>query len=128
MSPNATTFGKVLHGSGMRHTTRHLNQRLSCGASVTSGHLTWQPSVLYGNFTVVARFFPGGKANVSSATGFIGLDAADNQASITMGFHGDGWFNDGEGPHKYQHGIYAVSGLESRAKQARGIWKSPVSK
>ncbi len=107
MTPDATTFGEVLDGTGMRHTTRRLPERLPCGASVASGHLTWQPNILYGNFTITARFFPGGERNVSSATGFIGLDAAGNKASITMGFHGDGWFNEGEGAHKYQHGIYA---------------------
>lgn len=39
--------------------------------------------------------------------GFIGLDSHKNEASITMGFHGDGWPKSGEGSRKYQTGIYA---------------------
>eukprot|EP00054_Salpingoeca_dolichothecata_P016716 m.98590 g.98590 ORF g.98590 m.98590 type:complete len:264 (+) comp22112_c0_seq1:136-927(+) len=104
---NATQFGAI-KGTGMIHTTRKINPTISqCVAGATSGHLTWNPSVLYGNFTVVARWFPGTEKTVSSATGFIGLDAPNNEASITMGFHGLGWPKDEEGPFRYQHGIYA---------------------
>ncbi len=114
MTANATSFGIYYEGSGedkaygMRHTTTHVSTASNaCKAGAASGHLTWNRDVLYGNFTVVARWFPGNKANVSSATGFIGLDSPGNEASITMGFHGDGWPENGEGSHKYQHGIYS---------------------
>ena len=74
----------------------------------SSGHLTWNPPLLYGNFSVVARWFPGAEAEVKTSTGFIGLDSSGNEASITMGFHGSGWLGgNGEGAHRYQHGIYA---------------------
>merc|ERR1712187_383592 len=92
-------------------TTRKLSATASsCGAYSSSGHATWNPDLLYGNFTVVAKWFPGAAADVSTATGFIGLDSAGNEASITMGFHGDGWPKAKEGSHKYQHGIYAENG------------------
>eukprot|EP00947_MAST-08B_sp_MAST-8B-sp1_P006290 g6290.t1 len=112
MSAAATTFGTAdpARGVGLTHTTKHVpKSSSSCGsATVQSGHLTFNPPLLYGNFSVSARWFPGTKANVSTATGFIGLDADGNVASITMGFHGDGWLGGhGEGAHKYQHGIYA---------------------
>ena len=101
---NATTFGK----DGMVHTTRKTSPSTSsCGAYSSSGHATWTPLLKYGNFTVVAKWFPGSEESVSTATGFIGLDSDGNEASITMGFHGDGWPTSGEGSHKYQHGIYA---------------------
>eukprot|EP00756_Hemistasia_phaeocysticola_P061189 Hpha_TRINITY_DN4679_c0_g1::TRINITY_DN4679_c0_g1_i1::g.97074::m.97074 len=81
MTPHATTFGS----SGMVHTTTKADpSKSSCGALSNSGHATWNPHLLYGNFTVVARWFPGGSKNVSTATGFIGLDANNNVASITM--------------------------------------------
>ena len=57
----------------------------------SSGHLTWDPALLYGNFTVVARWFPGAPSVAETSTGFIGLDSTGNEASITMGFHGAGW-------------------------------------
>ena len=70
--------------------------------------MTWDPPLLFGNFSVVARWFPGEAARVRTSTGFIGLDSPSNEASITMGFHGLGWLGgNGEGPHRYQHGIYA---------------------
>ena len=69
--------------------------------------------------SVVARWFPGEEHTVQTATGFIGLDAPNNEASITMGFHGAGWLGGNkEGPHRYQHGIYADV---SSAIRARGI-------
>lgn len=101
---NATTFDQ----NGMVHTTRKVDPSTSsCGAYSTSGHATWNPNLLYGNFTVMAKWFPGGSDVVSTATGFIGLDSDSNEASITMGFHGDGWPKSSEGSHKYQTGIYA---------------------
>lgn len=106
MTANATTFGK----NGMVHTTTKADPTLSsCGAESNSGHATWNHGVLYGNFTVTAKWFPGASADVSTATGFIGLDSNGNEASITMGFHGDGWPKENEGSHKYQHGIYATN-------------------
>jgi hypothetical protein len=63
---------------------------------------------VYGNFTIVARFFPGSADQVNTSTAFIGLDTNSNSASITMGFHGAGWLKgDGTGPHQYQLGVYA---------------------
>ena len=53
-------------------------------------------------------FFPGDAAEVNTSTAFIGLDSPSNQASITMGFHGDGWLGGkGRGKHGYQLGVYA---------------------
>jgi hypothetical protein len=107
MTASATTFGP----GGMTHTTVALPRGTptSCQTQkpvCSSGHLTWDPLVLYGNFSVDARWFPGDKSGTS--TGFIGLDSDGNQGSITMGFHGSGWLGgEGEGPHKYQHGIYS---------------------
>lgn len=105
-SLNGTSFGH----NGMVHTTTKVNPSESaCGAYSKSGHATWNRDLLYGNFTVVAKWFPGSSDTVSTATGFIGLDSDKNEASITMGFHGDGWPKEGEGSHKYQHGIYATN-------------------
>jgi beta-glucanase (GH16 family) len=105
MTPAATAFGAVADGKGMVHTTSHTTPT-KCG-NVQSGHVTFNPAITYGNFTIVARWFPGDNSTVSSATGFIGLDANGNEASITMGFHGNGWRKADEGEFKYQHGIYA---------------------
>lgn len=90
----------------------------------SSGHMTWDPPLLFGNFSVVARWFPGEAARVRTSTGFIGLDSPSNEASITMGFHGLGWLGgNGEGPHRYQHGIYAdVARRASRAAHAPVGW------
>ena len=85
MTTNATTFGSIGGGTGMIHTTSSAPLNTSCNSNVTSGHITWQPAVLYGNFTVVAKWFPGPKTYVQSSTGFIGLDSPDNVASITQG-------------------------------------------
>jgi hypothetical protein len=102
-TPNATTFGTA----GMIHTTAQLDPSTSsCKAGATSGHITFNPDILYCNLSVVASWFDTTQ-NVSTATGFIGLDSAGNEASITMGFHGDGWPTADEGQFKYQHGIYA---------------------
>jgi beta-glucanase (GH16 family) len=99
---NATTFGP----NGMTHTTRQISASTSsCHAGATSGHITFNEALLYGNFSVEASWFDG-NGNMSTATGFLGLDADGNKASITMGFHGDGWPVAGEGQFKYQHGIY----------------------
>eukprot|EP00931_Biecheleriopsis_adriatica_P097098 TRINITY_DN70860_c0_g1_i1.p1 TRINITY_DN70860_c0_g1~~TRINITY_DN70860_c0_g1_i1.p1 ORF type:complete len:262 (-),score=25.98 TRINITY_DN70860_c0_g1_i1:32-817(-) len=103
-----TADATIFDANGMTHTTRRLDPSESqCGAYSSSGHATWNQEVLYGNFTVVARWFPGSTADVSTATGFIGLDSNGNEASITMGFHGEGWPKSDEGSRKYQHGIYA---------------------
>ena len=91
----------------MTHVTRRLDPSLSaCGANASSGHLVWSTPVLYGNFTTVARWFPGTVAMVRSATGFIGLDSAGNEGSITFGFHGGGSPATGTGPHGFQLGAY----------------------
>lgn len=104
MTPNATTFGE----KGMIHTTTKSDPtQSSCGAYANSGHATWKPALLYGNFTVTAKWFPGPSSVVSTATGYIGLDSSANDASITMGFHGEGWPMDNAGSHRYQTGIYA---------------------
>ena len=110
MTASATSFA----GDGMTHTTLALASGTGTACKTeqpvcSSGHLTWNPNLLYGNFSVVARWFPaGGGAGLATSTGFIGLDSPGNVASITMGFHGQGWLGgNGEGPHKYQHGIYA---------------------
>ena len=107
MTLSATSFG----AAGMTHTTRALpaSTPTLCRTQAqvcSSGHMTWRPSLLYGNFSVVARWFVG--EGLETSTGFIGLDAPGNEASITMGFHGAGWLGgNGEGNHRYQHGIYA---------------------
>ena len=107
MWPNATSFG-VIDGVGLTHTTRRIDPSWSaCGANASSGHLVWSgATVLYGNFTTVARWFPGPEAAVASATGFIGLDSPDNVASITLGFHGEGSPQTGTGKHGFQLGCY----------------------
>jgi hypothetical protein len=109
MTLSATTFDR----GGMTHTTRALpsSTRTACSTErqvCSSGHMTWRPELLYGNFTIVARFFPGAADEVNTSTAFIGLDSSSNSASITMGFHGAGWLKgDGTGPHSYQLGVYA---------------------
>ena len=111
MTRAATTFSAA---TGMTHTTLALPTSMHTACSTkkqvcSSGHLTWNPPIVYGNFSVRAQWFNSatGKA-VDTSTGFIGLDANDNIASITMGFHGAGWLGgNGEGAHRYQHGIYA---------------------
>jgi len=110
MTLSATSFDTV---NGMTHTTRSLPSSVATTCSTrkqvcSSGHMTWNPNLLYGNFTVSARWFPGSSSSLKTSTGFIGLDSPGNEASITMGFHGAGWLggND-EGNHKYQHGIYS---------------------
>lgn len=68
-TPNATTFG-VLAGKGMQHTTNNVNPSSSdCHACATSGHLVFNKAVLYGNFSVRAKWFPGDEQAVSTATG-----------------------------------------------------------
>ena len=112
MTALATTFSA---DSGMTHTTHALpsSTPTACKTKLqvcSSGHLTWNPPLVYGNFSVQAQWFNGAAPanSVDTATGFIGLDANGNVASITMGFHGAGWLGgNGEGPHRYQHGIYA---------------------
>merc|ERR1711966_169547 len=83
----------------------------ACTAYSSSGHAQFEPFVLYGNFTVVAQWFPDDNqtshGDTSTATGFIGLDSPHNTASITMGFHGEGWQKGPEGKRNYQMGIYA---------------------
>lgn len=107
MWPNSTSFGTV-NGAGMVHTTRRIPpSSSSCGSPVTSGHASFNAPFLFGNFTVVARWFPGVQADVQSATGFIGLDGPNNIASITQGFHGKGCPKGTEGEFAYQHGVYA---------------------
>ena len=109
MTLSATTFDD----EGMTHTTRALPLSVETSCNVkrrvcSSGHMTWNPPLLYGNFTIVARFFPGDAAAVNTSTAFVGLDTNSNSASITMGFHGAGWLKgDGTGPHRYQIGVYA---------------------
>jgi beta-glucanase (GH16 family) len=75
----------------------------------SSGHLTWNPPLVYGNFSVKAQWFNANTGkSVETSTGFIGLDSNNNMASITMGFHGAGWLGgNGLGTHRYQHGIYS---------------------
>lgn len=109
MTAAATTFGSVSGGAGMTHTTSAVApSATSCDANVTSGHIIWDPPLLYGTVRVVARWFPGPKALVQSATGFIGLDSSDNVASITLGFHGLGCPKGPPlGPFGFQHGAYA---------------------
>ena len=107
MWPNSTAFGAI-NGRGMVHTTRRIPPSSSpCGSPVTSGHAAFNTPFLFGNFTVVARWFPGSRASVQSATGFIGLDGPQNVASITQGFHGKGCPKGTEGEFAYQHGVYA---------------------
>lgn len=118
MTRAATSFGP----GGMTHTTLALASSTATLCTTeqqvcSSGHLTWNPSLRYGNFSVVARWFPAAAHNgVNTATGFIGLDSPSNEASITMGFHGADWLGgNGEGAHRYQHGIYAhVKGDHNR--------------
>ena len=140
MTLSATSFGS----EGMTHTTLALpsgtNTLCKTEQQVcSSGHMTWNPPLLFGNFSVVAKWFPGDAVRnqrtimshaqppasllvlvgrhhdemivlspqdgLETSTGFIGLDAPGNEASITMGFHGTGWLGgNNEGPHRYQHG------------------------
>ena len=69
--------------------------------------MTWKPELVYGNFTIVARLFPGSSDQVNTSTASIGLDSNNTDASLTMGFHGAGWIGGGGGPHEYQIGVYA---------------------
>ena len=102
--PNATSFSSL---AGMTHTTQRIDSSTStCGANASSGHAIWSPFVLYGSFTTIARWFPGPEASVKSATGFIGLDSAANEGSITMGFHGEGSPQTGTGKNGFQLGSY----------------------
>jgi hypothetical protein len=116
-TPNATTFGP----EGMTHTTHRIDPATSaCKAGATSGHVTFIPDILYCNFSVEASWFDTTQ-NVSTSTGFIGLDSDGNKASITMGFHGDGWPTADEGQFKYQHGIYGdVSKSHNREYTSTG--------
>ena len=107
MIVNATTFGSIEGGKGLIHATSWASSTACTACNVTSGHLTWNPALLYGNVTVVARWFPGPTADVQSATGFIGLDSPDNVASLTQGFHGAGCPKGGPWPLGYQIGGYA---------------------
>lgn len=108
MTPDATTFGE----HGMIHSTQQVDPSTDpsgCSAYSSSGHATWKPDLLYGNFTITAKWFPEKNTAISTATGFIGLDSDRNEASITMGFHGDGYL-DPKSPcssHAYQHALYA---------------------
>ena len=124
---SSASFGALGGGTGMRLNTSHLDGAPDCDprACALSAHNSFDPPLFYGSFEVVARWFPTAAANasagpgaaaaVATATGFIGLDSPSNEASITMGFHGDGWPTAGEGAHKYQHGIYAhVAGSHNR--------------
>ena len=114
---NMTAAALAFGDDGMTITTRALGSAAPTACHTerpvcASGHLSWNPTVRFGNFSVVARWFPseagGVRTTAETATGFIGLDAPGNEASITMGFHADGWLGGhGEGSHRYQHGIYA---------------------
>ena len=93
MTRAATTFSAA---TGMTHTTLALPPSMHTACSTkkqvcSSGHLTWNPQLVYGNFSVRAQWFNSADGignSVDTSTGFIGLDANDNVASITMGFHG----------------------------------------
>ena len=111
MTRTATTFSAA---TGMTHTTLALPSSVHTACSTkqqtcSSGHMTWNPVLVYGNFSVRAQWFPSATGkSVDTSTGFIGLDANNNIASITMGFHGAGWLGgNGEGGHRFQHGIYS---------------------
>jgi beta-glucanase (GH16 family) len=115
MTPNATAFGPA----GMVHTTAPAAGTATCRkATVSSGHATWR-STKYGNFTVVASWFDGAEADTNTSIGYIGLDSASNQASITQRFDGAGWAHGRYpwvmcGPHRYQHNLYANNSKATR--------------
>lgn len=111
MTRTATTFSAA---TGMTHTTLALPSTTHTACTTekqvcSSGHLTWNPPLVYGNFSVKAQWFNVNTGeSVETSTGFIGLDSNNNMASITMGFHGAGWLGgNGLGAHRYQHGIYS---------------------
>ena len=111
MTPSAVRFGSGFSNNktGATISTTPLPKPSSCGGLCQSGHLTFDLDILYGKIQVISRWFPNEKAqNVSTATGFIGLDSDGNEQSITFGFHGDGW-DDGSGnnfTHTLQTDLY----------------------
>jgi beta-glucanase (GH16 family) len=89
-SPNATKFGVVEDGKGFSITTTQLPKKSSCGACATSGHMTWSPAFLYGNVTIVSKWYPGDVDVVKSAEGYIGIMGPGNTDCIYFGFNGAG--------------------------------------
>ena len=78
--------------NGMTITTTRLAESNQCGdVTSLSGHLTYKSALTFGDYTTVARFFPGGADDVNASTGFIGWISDGNVGSITIGFHGLGW-------------------------------------
>jgi len=112
-TPEAVHFGK----DGMTITTTRLSEQTSCGGLATSGHAEFKDVVLYGDFTIVAKFFPGPESVVRSATAFIGWDSDKNQASITFGFHGKGWDGEPNWDQKFQCARYATNGEQSHERK-----------
>lgn len=106
--------GQVAFGAdGMVITTQKLaTPAADCGSKpglCLSGHASYHKALLYGDFTIVAKFFPGAADLVRSATGFIGWDADGNTASVTYGFHGKGWDGEEDWDSKFQCAWYATS-------------------
>ena len=101
-------YGSVFtkNNTGATIYTNKLVTPSECGGICTSGHMTFNRDILYGTFIVKALWFPGTTQNVSTSTGFIGLDSNGNVASIVFGFHGNGWDNE-EFSHNFQTDLYA---------------------
>ena len=93
------------NNTGATITTNKLQNPTNCGGICSSGHMTFNKDILYGTFIIKALWFPGTKQNVSTSTGFIGLDSIQNIASIVFGFHGNGWKNE-DYSKKFQTDIY----------------------
>lgn len=103
MAADAATFGK----GGVTLKTTPLDAPVECGGICKSAHLVFNHEFVHGTIKVVGRWFPGSVEQVSTATGFIGLDSEGNKASITMGFHGAGWSGDDAFGSKFQTALYA---------------------
>ena len=85
----AITFGS---DTGAIITTSPLKSATKCGALCQSGHLTFDPILLYCHITVIAKWYPYTNLTINNTytgEGFIGLDSNKNIGSITFGFHGD---------------------------------------
>ena len=113
MTPSAIVY----NSSGATITTTRFETDFKCinksntSTPCKSGHMLFNPMLLYGTVTVRARWFPGTQNNVNTSTGFIGLDSPTNIGSITFGFHGKGWLGHDKGAddfsHEFQTALYS---------------------
>lgn len=121
-SINAFSWGSVFpsNNTGVTITTQRLSTPTQCGGLTTSGHMHFIPSLLYGNITVIARWFPGNANTVNTSTGFIGWD--NNEACALFGLHGAGYHynpdnNTYDFTHEIQTQVYANSTEYGKQKE-----------